>query len=110
MESLDEKEKRDILAFMVLSLKEIHQLNEKTITAWENRGYWLKADRFRLQWLWVQRGKDDIEKHLVENDLEASSMAAASLAQHLSDVHISSHRRNMKPWMQSWKYWNQARS
>ena len=45
---------RDLVAFLVLALEDITQNIDDTVKAWEKRGYWLKADRFRLDWEWTQ--------------------------------------------------------
>ncbi|MBC8503858.1 MAG: hypothetical protein ISR58_17350 [Anaerolineales bacterium] len=39
---------RDMAAFIALSLEAISETIETTVTAWEKRDYWVKADRFRM--------------------------------------------------------------
>ncbi len=35
-----------------LALEEINSNIDKSVEAWEKRGYWVKADKFRLDWEW----------------------------------------------------------
>jgi hypothetical protein len=39
---------KDLVAFIVLSLQEINNTIDSSVEAWEKRGYWIKADRFRM--------------------------------------------------------------
>jgi hypothetical protein len=39
---------RDLAAFISFALLEINQTIDASVAAWEKRGYWVKADRFRM--------------------------------------------------------------
>ena len=43
---------RDQTAFIALALQEIGGAIDISVDAWEKRGYWVKADRFRMEWAW----------------------------------------------------------
>ena len=45
---------KDIAAFIGLSLIELYKTIDVTVTPWEKRGYWVKADRFRMEWEWTE--------------------------------------------------------
>src|SRR5512136_1362260 len=45
-------EARDLAAFIALALREIAAGIDPSVAAWEKRGYWVKADRFRMEWAW----------------------------------------------------------
>ena len=50
---------KDLAAFIGLTLLEIYNSVDQSVVAWEKRGYWLKADRFRMEWEWTnQVGKE----------------------------------------------------
>ncbi len=104
---IDEQELRDILAFLILALREINELNEKTVSAWEKRGYWVKADRYRIQWAWVNDGLILLDTNLKRNDVQSCMSAAASLAQHLTDINLTKRNRSSKPWLNAWELWNE---
>ena len=44
---------RDKVSFIWLSLTEINKTIEETVGPWEKREYWIKADKFRADWIWV---------------------------------------------------------
>jgi hypothetical protein len=46
---------RDLAAYLALALLAIDETVDTTATAWEKRDYWLKADRFRMEWSWAGR-------------------------------------------------------
>ena len=43
----------DLTAYVVLALEEIAGNIDRSVEAWEKRGYWVKADKFRLEWEWA---------------------------------------------------------
>ncbi|MBP7213708.1 MAG: hypothetical protein KBA03_05690, partial [Anaerolineaceae bacterium] len=45
-----DKESLDMAAFVVLALEKIAESVDQSATAWEKRDFWLKADRFRMEW------------------------------------------------------------
>jgi hypothetical protein len=65
-------DRHDILAFIVLALDEISESVDASAAAWEKRGYWLKADRFRRDWIWVEQVKRKIETALRDEDYAAA--------------------------------------
>ncbi|MDP3184343.1 MAG: hypothetical protein Q8M58_03625, partial [Anaerolineales bacterium] len=46
-------ESRDLAAFIALALAVIAGTIDVSVTAREKRGYWVKADRFRMDWAWA---------------------------------------------------------
>jgi hypothetical protein len=46
-------ETKDMVAFIILALKEISSGIDQSVAAWEKRGYWVKADKYRLEWQWA---------------------------------------------------------
>ncbi len=61
--------KLDNAAYIVFLLDEIVQSIESTSAAWEKRGYWLKADRFRQEWEWARVTRDELTKALSEENI-----------------------------------------
>jgi len=107
---IKENEQRDILVFLLLSLRSIDNLNEKTITAWEKRGYWVKADRYRMQWSWVNKALKELDANITSDNLQASTLTAAHLAQYLTDIQLSKRKRSMRPWINAWNEWKNSGS
>ncbi len=90
---LDE-EARDLAALIVFSLREIDDGIEQTTAAWEKRDYYLKADRFRQDWLWVTPSADEMEKILRQGAWERLPAALAKLLPYFSDITINRMVRN----------------
>ena len=49
-----DQESQDLAALIVFSLRRLEEGVEQTASAWEKRDYYLKADRFRMQWEWLE--------------------------------------------------------
>ncbi len=47
------EETRDITAYISIALKSIADTVDESVAAWEKRGYWVKAERFRMDWEWT---------------------------------------------------------
>lgn len=52
------------LAYVVDQLSLIAGSIEETAVAWENRGYWARADTFRRQWDWVESSRQGLQVSL----------------------------------------------
>lgn len=92
-------ETRDLAAYVVLALQEMAATIEPSIEAWEKRGYWLKADRFRRDWAWCERlGNQMRQAVLAENWAEVAQLAV-QVAQKLNGIQVSKNHRFGKPWV-----------
>ena len=60
-------ETKDMAAAMVFLLRDIDEGINVSTLAWEKRDYWLKADRFRIEWEWAGQAAADIED-LIRNE------------------------------------------
>ncbi len=63
---------RDLVAFIIMALSQIASTIDTSVAAWEKRGYWVKADRFRMEWGWAQ----------IKSDLLYQSLACPGLGWH----------------------------
>jgi len=104
--SIDESVQKDMFAFLILSLQIMDTLTGNTIEAWEKRGYWIKADRFRREWLWVEHIGKNLSEGLEKNDLLTCALQLANLAEHVSDVRIPKRQLSTEPWKGAWENWN----
>ena len=94
---LDE-EARDLAALIVFSLREIDEGVEQTVAAWEKRDYYLKADRFRQDWLWVGGAADELERILRHQAWDRLPAALARLLSHFSDITVNRMVRSERLW------------
>ncbi len=91
-------EARDLAAFIVLALREVAAGIDPSVAAWEKRGYWVKADRFRMEWAWSAPMASRWEKALTAEDWSAVADLAAQTAARLGNVQVSEHHRLGQPW------------
>ena len=97
------KEAHDILAFVALSLEAISDTIDQSVSAWEKRGYWVKADRFRLEWLWSKQLAENLRKAISKGDWESADKIAVQIRQKLNNVNVSPRHRMGKPWIGAWE-------
>ena len=97
----DEKS-RDLAAYISLALSEIGNTIESSVVAWEKRGYWVKADRFRMEWAWTERLGNSMQQALIQEDWAGVAMASMQIAQKLMAVQISERNRLGTPWVGAW--------
>lgn len=97
---------RDLAAFISMALTEINSTIETSVEAWEKRGYWVKADKFRLEWEWTGKLGKIIGEALVHDDWGTIALKSAEIAQKLGKVTIPEHHRLGTPWVGAWKQFN----
>jgi hypothetical protein len=104
-QSPDSSDRHDVFAFIVLALSQVCESVETSAAAWEKRGYWLKADRFRRDWAWAEQLKGKIEAALRDQDYAAAGDAVGQLSGHLTGVKIPARVQRTTPWQGSWDRW-----
>jgi hypothetical protein len=96
-------ESRDLAAFIALALAAISDTIDVSVVAWEKRDYWVKADRFRMDWAWAGLYADKMRKAVLSDDWSGVALAAAQTAQHLSKITVPPGHRLGTPWVGAWK-------
>ena len=100
--SLD-AEAKDMIAFIVFSLRGIAASIDKSASAWEKRDYYLKADAFRREWAWVEPTADCLHKLLCEERWADLPMELAQLAPQFADVRVTQLTRPATLWQGCYK-------
>jgi len=95
---------RDLAAFIALSLEAIAETIESSVIAWEKKGYWLKADRFRLEWDWSARLGTQMRKAISEDDWATVAMTAAQVGGKLATVKLPERHRLGEPWVGAYRH------
>ncbi len=90
---------RDITAYVVLALEEIAAGIDASVEAWEKRGYWVKADRFRLDWEWAGSSATKLRNAFASEDWGTIAITAAHIAQKLNKIEIPQRHRLGTPWV-----------
>ena len=91
-------EARDLAAFISLALKSISAGIDVSVAAWEKRDYWVKADKFRMEWMWTGQVAEKMKTALLAEDWGMVAMLAAQIAQKFSKIVVSDNHRLGKPW------------
>ena len=89
---------RDLTAFIALALQSIADGIEESVTAWEKRDYWVKADRFRMDWAWAGSTAEKLKSALLADDWTAIALTLPTIASKFSRVKVSDNHRLGKPW------------
>jgi hypothetical protein len=96
-------ESKDQVAFIVLALQSIAQGIDASVAAWEKRDYWVKADKFRMEWMWAGQVAARMKQALLSEDWSAIAIQMPQIAQKLSKVQVSDNHRLGKPWGGAYK-------
>jgi hypothetical protein len=89
----------DVAAFMALSLDGIADTIEATVVPWEKRNYWVKADRFRMEWAWAESLGADMRRGVLEEDWELIAATCVRIADKVKKVQVSDRHRMGEPWV-----------
>jgi hypothetical protein len=101
-QSRPDAESRDLAAFIALALAIISETIDVSVTAWEKRDYWVKADKFRMDWAWSGSYAEKLKHAVLKEDWGTITQIAAQTAQKLSKVTVSSEHRLGRPWVGAW--------
>ena len=94
---------RDLAAFISISLIKINETVETSVVAWEKKGYWVKADRFRLEWEWSKNYGERVRQAVLVEDWAVVAMTSAQIAQRLMKVDVPFRHRLGTPWVGAWE-------
>jgi len=94
---------RDLAAYIVLGLEDIYKSIDVSVLAWEKRGYWVKADRFRIDWEWTLKFSKQMREALLKEDWAQVALMAAKTAQRFNNVKIPVNNRIGEPWVGAYK-------
>jgi hypothetical protein len=96
-------ETRDLAAYISMALDAISSSIDPTVSAWEKRGYWLKADRFRLEWDWTGRLSGELGEALIADDWTRVAGILGRVADKFQHVKLPQRNRLGAPWVGAWE-------
>ena len=99
-------EARDLAAFIALALEAISETIDVSVAAWEKRNYWVKADKYRLEWRWTGRLGKEMRDAASREDWASIAQIAMQIALKLHKIKISEKHRMGRPWEGSWERLN----
>lgn len=91
-------EARDLAAFIIVALEAIAEGIDSSVAAWEKRGYWVKADKFRMEWSWAGPIAEKMRRALAQQDWSSIAMLSAQIGQKLTKIQVADHHRLGRPW------------
>lgn len=94
---------KNLAAYVALALDEVNGTIEASVAAWEKRGYWVKADKFRLEWEWSGNYAKVLADALKKDDWATVALTSAKVAQKLGKITVAERNRLGTPWVGSWK-------
>jgi hypothetical protein len=89
---------KDVAAFIALTLEAISQTAERTASAWEKRDYWIKADRFRNEWIWVSMYGNRMQAAVLNGDYSLVHATATDILEFVNDIELPKRHRLGTPW------------
>ena len=96
-------ETKDLAAFIALALQTISDGIDESVAAWEKRDYWVKADRFRMEWRWTGQTAEKIKTALSKDDWGTIAMVMPQIATKLNKIQIAQNHRLGTPWVGAYK-------
>ncbi len=99
-------ETKDLASFIALALQIISEGIDASVAAWEKRGYWVKADRFRMEWMWTGQIAEKLKSAVLNDDWATIATLLPQIAQKFSKVQVSENHRLGKPWVGAYRRMN----
>ena len=97
------QEAKDLAAFISMALRIISDGIDVSVVAWEKRDYWIKADKFRMEWMWTGQFADKMKTAVFTDDWGTVAMLSAQIAQKFNKIVVSENHRLGKPWVGAYK-------
>ena len=94
---------RDLAAFISNALLAVHETVERTVAPWEKRDYWVKADKFRMDWAWTRQTGEEMLAATKTEDWATVAVLTAQVGQRLNTIKVSDKHRMGKPWVGAWE-------
>ncbi|HZD11682.1 MAG TPA: hypothetical protein VE553_10100 [Candidatus Binatia bacterium] len=96
-------EARDMAAAIVFMLNDINSSVEQTISAWEKRGYWMKAERFLREWEWAREAAANFDDVIRNEAWDLLPRLLAELFPQFADVQVKKMTRPASDWKGAYK-------
>jgi hypothetical protein len=89
---------KNMLAMLVLSLKDIADGIDESTVAWEKRDYWVKAEEFRERWRWTTELGAELSNIIFEERWDDVPAILIKLFPYFSDIKVTKLTRNETLW------------
>ncbi|MBI5352512.1 MAG: hypothetical protein HZB50_07740 [Chloroflexi bacterium] len=92
-------EAKDMAAYIALALQSIAEGIDVSVVAWEKRDYWVKADKFRMEWMWAGHSAEKMKTAVLTDDWMSVAALIPQIAGRFSKVEVSNNHRLGTPWV-----------
>lgn len=99
---------KDMVAFIILALQEIAKGIDQSVIAWEKRGYWVKADKYRLEWQWTESFSDNLIFAFENKNFNELIEILLQIMAKFSNLKVSDRHRMGEPWINAHKKYTDA--
>lgn len=96
-------ETKDQAAYIALALQAIADGIDVSVAAWEKRDYWVKADKFRMEWMWAGQVAAKMKDAVLADDWATIAMLMPQIAQRFNKIEVSDNHRLGKPWTSAYQ-------
>ncbi len=96
-------EAKDQAAFIALALQTISEGIDSSVAAWEKRDYWVKADKFRMEWMWAGQYASKLKEAVLADDWATIATMLPSIAQKFGKIEIAPNHRLGTPWKNAYQ-------
>jgi hypothetical protein len=103
-----DQEAKDLAALIVFALHAIANTIDQTADAWDKRDYYMKAERFREQWRWLEPLTDELSSVIYEGRWDHLPPVLARLMPHFADINIKQLTRPAALWEGAYQKFTQA--
>ena len=97
-----DQEVKELVAYMIIAMIAVDATVEESVAPWEKRGYWVKADRFRMDWSWAKNYPSKLRKELNDNNWDEIIPVLIKIGMKLNKIEVSEKHRMGKPWIGAW--------
>ena len=94
-----DEEAKDMVAFLVYSLKRIGDTIEKSAQAWDDRNYWKKAEALRDKWRWSYKMSDRLARLVLNDRWDLVPDLLIELVPYVQHIRVQSLTRNSDWWV-----------
>jgi hypothetical protein len=92
----------DLSSFVSIALVAVGATIERTVAPWEKRDYWVKADKFRREWAWVDPIGKELKDAILNEDWPKVATLSTDIGVKLRKIEVSERHRMGTPWIGSW--------
>ncbi len=91
-------EEKDLLAFLVFTLRAVYADIDQSAQAWDDKGYWKKAEALRDAWRWSRAAAQALEALVRQGRWQDAPDQLIGLVPHFQGITIAAQTRDADWW------------